>query len=126
MVQSEYVPGVCNIGSAEVARRRNAGWVGLALTVMVFVVLVWTGVNPWWRLLLFLPAMVSASGFLQAHHRFCAGFSRAGVFNFGALGETHEVSDQEARAQDRRRGNQISIYAAMIGAVAAIVAVLVG
>ena len=126
MVQSEYVPGVCNIGVAEVTRRRNTGWVGLAITVVAFVVLVWTDVNPWWRLLLFLPAMVSASGFLQAHFRFCAGFSRAGVFNFGAVGDTYEVTDEDARAKDRRRGSQISLYAAMIGAVVAIVASLVG
>jgi hypothetical protein len=70
--------------------------------------------------------MVSASGFLQAHYRFCAGFSRAGVFNFGTLGETHEVTDLKAMATDRRRGNQISLYAAMIGAIVAVVAVLVG
>jgi hypothetical protein len=126
MVQSEYVPGVCNIGSEEIARRRNAGWVGLAITFVAFVALVWTDVNPWWRMLLFLPAMLSASGFLQAHFRFCAGFSRAGVFNFGTVGETHAVTGVEARAEDRRRGNQISLYATMIGAVVAIVAVLVG
>jgi len=126
MVQSEYVPGVCNIGSAEVARRRNAGWVGLAIRAAAFVALVWTDVSPWWRLLLFLPAMLSASGFLQAHFRFCAGFSRAGVFNFRAVGETHQVTNSDERAQDRRRGNQISIYAAVIGAIVAVVAVLVG
>ena len=126
MVQSEYVPGVCNIGAAEVARRRNGGWVGLAITMVAFVALVWTDVNPWWRLLLFLPAMASASGFLQAHYRFCAGFSRIGVFNFGAVGDTHQVTDEDARAKDRRRGNHISLYAAMIGAIVAIVAVLMG
>jgi hypothetical protein len=126
MMQPEYVPGVCNIGVAEVTRRRNAGWVGLAITVVAFVVLLWTDVNQRWGLLLFLPAMVSASGFLQAHFRFCAGFSRAGVFNFGAVGETNAVSDEDARAKDRRRGSQISLYAAMTGAIVAVVAVLVG
>jgi hypothetical protein len=57
-----------------------------------------------------------------AHFRFCAGFFRAGVFNFGTVGETHEVDDEGARAKDRRRGNQIIVYAAMIGALVAIVA----
>jgi len=126
MVQSEYVPGVCNIGSAEIARRRNAGWVGLAITLVALVVLVWIDANPWWRVLLFLPAMASASGFLQAHLRFCAGFSRAGIFNFGQLGETQTVTNEDSKAKDRRRGNQISLYAAMIGAIVAILAVLVG
>ncbi|MPZ52537.1 MAG: hypothetical protein GEU79_07365 [Acidimicrobiia bacterium] len=126
MVQSEYVPGVCNIGPEEIARRRNAGWVGLAVTVVAFAILVWTDVNPWWRLLLFLPAALSASGFLQGHFRFCAGFSRAGVFNFGPVGQTHEVTDDESKAQDRRRGNQISLYSAIIGVVVATIATVIG
>ena len=94
--------------------------------MVAFVVLVWTAVNPWWRLLLFLPAIASASGFLQAHFRFCAGFSRTGVFDFGAVGDSHEVTDEDARAKDRRRGSQISLYAAIIGATVATLAVLVG
>jgi hypothetical protein len=126
MVQAEYVPGVCNIGPEEIARRRNFGWAALAVTVAVFVVLVWAKVSPWWRLVLFLPAMGSASGFLQAQLHFCAGFSRLGVFNFGPLGEKNKVVDEDARIRDRRRGNQISLYAAVIGAIVSLVAVLVG
>ncbi len=85
-------------------------------------VLLWTDVNPWWRLLLFLSATASASGCLQAHFRFCAGFSRTGVFNFGVVGDTNEVGDEDARVKDRHRGNQISFYAATIGAGVALVA----
>lgn len=123
---TQYVPGVCNIGPEEIARRRRGGWVALAVTVLAFIVLVWTDVNPWWRLLLFLPATAAASGFLQAKFGFCSGFSRLGVFNFGPLGETQKVADEGARTMDRRRGNQITLYAAIIGAVVTVAAILVG
>lgn len=126
MTETRYVPGVCNIGTPEIARRRRGGWVGLAATLIVFAVLILTEVSPWWRLALFLPATASAAGFLQAQMRFCFGFSRAGLFNFGDLGQEQRVTDPEALAEDRRRGYQIAGYSAMIGAAVALVAVLVG
>lgn len=123
--EPQYIPGVCNIGPAEIARRRNLGWIGLAVTVAVLALLVAMDANRWWGLLLFLPAAGSASGFLQAHFRFCSGFSRAGVFNFGPVGETHAVTDEQSRAADRRRGNQIGLYSALIGAAVAIISVAI-
>jgi hypothetical protein len=126
MPESAYLPGVCNIGSAEIARRRRAGWIGLAGTMILLVVLIALDAGRWWGLLLFLPATMSASGFLQAHFRFCAGFSRAGVFNFGPTGETQKVNEEESLAADRKRGNQITLYAVLIGAAVSVVAVALG
>lgn len=126
MTRSEYVPGVCNIGEAEITRRRRGGWIALVVTVVVLVALNWWDVNRWWKLLVFFPAAASASGLLQARLRFCVGFSRAGVFNFGELGERHRVSDEKARAADRFRGSQINLYSAFIGAAVAVAAVLTG
>jgi len=124
MTQTEYVPGVCNIGPAEIARRRRVGWIGLGVTAVLFGVLIAVDAGRWWMLLVFLPATMSASGFLQAHFRFCAGFSRAGVFNFGPIGQTQRVEDQESLAADRKRGNQILLYSMLIGAAVALLAVM--
>lgn len=126
MTETRYAPGECNIGPAEIARRRRGGWIGLVVTLVVFTILVLTEVSPWWRLTLFLPATASAAGFLQAQLHFCFGFSRAGVFNFGEIGEEKRVTDAGALAKDRRRGRQIAAYSAIIGAAVAIVAVLLG
>ncbi len=125
MTSTEYVPGVCNIGRAEITRRRRVGWFGLAATAILFGGLVALDANRWWMLLVFLPAAMAASGFLQAHFGFCAGFSRAGVFNFGPVGQTERVADDEARTADRRRGNQILLYSILIGAAVTVLAVLV-
>ncbi|HET6381678.1 MAG TPA: hypothetical protein VFH63_11700 [candidate division Zixibacteria bacterium] len=123
---TSYRPGVCNIGPAEIAARRRTGHVGLAATVVLLVVLLAIGANPIWRLLLFVPAAVGASGYLQAAFRFCAGFGWQGVFNFGdRLRDTTPVEDAEARAADRRRALQISGLSALVGVVTVLLALLI-
>jgi hypothetical protein len=119
-----YQPGVCNIGPEEIARRRRAGHVGLLVTLAVLAVLVAVHAPPLARLIAILPAAGSASGYLQAWLKFCAGFGSRGIFNFGRLGETTAVDDADARARDRRRSRQIGLASLGIGIVVGIVAVL--
>jgi hypothetical protein len=119
-----YQPGVCNIGPAEIARRRMAGHVGAAVAVILFIVLVALHAPPITRLLIILPAAVSASGYLQAHLHFCAGFGARGIFNFGDVGTTQEVADPEARARDRAMSRRISFASLGIGVLIGVIAVL--
>ncbi len=126
MNQTEYIPGACNIGPDEIARRRSVGWFSLAVTVVLFGALELSGINQWWRIFIFFPASLSASGFIQAHFHFCSGFARAGIFNFGALGELHKVDDDASRAMDRQKGYRIILYSVSIGGIAALVAALLG
>ena len=121
---SGYRPGVCNIGPQEQARRRRAGHVGLAASVITLAVLVATGAPPITRLLVALPAAGAASGYLQAWLKFCAAFGSRGVFNFGPLGGVESVDDDDARASDRRRAGQIFAASLAIGIATGIVAVL--
>ena len=121
---SEYQPGVCNIGPAEIARRRRSGHIGLIAAVVLFAVLVAIGAPPLLRLLLVIPVAVSASGYLQAYLKFCAGFGAAGIYNFGEVGTTDKVADAAAKALDRARSMRIGLASFAIGAVVAIIAVL--
>ena len=120
----EYVPGVCNIGGEEIRYRRNFGWFSLALTVVLFLLMMTTGIGRWWRLTLFLPATMSAYGFIQARSKFCAGFAQRGLFNFGPLGGTSKVEDEEYRSKDRRKGLRITAYSWTVGAAVALVSLL--
>ena len=86
--------------------------------------LVALGAPPLLRLVLFIPAAVAASGYLQAYLKFCAGFGRLGVYNFGRLGTTTKIADDTARAADRRKANQIGLASGLIGLAVAVVAVL--
>ena len=120
----EYVPGVCNIGPEEIARRRRAGHTGVIAAIALLAVLVAIGAPPIARLLIALPVAVGASGYLQAYLKFCAGFGSAGVFNFGERGTTQAVVDAEARRKDRVRAFQISGASFAIGIAVGVVAVL--
>ena len=119
-----YVPGVCNIGAAEIARRRRAGHVGLLAAVGLLAVLIATDAPPLARLLVIVPATISASGYLQAWLKFCAGLGSRGLFNFGPLGTATAVTDQEAIERDRRRSRQIGLMSLGIAIVAGVIAVL--
>jgi hypothetical protein len=93
--------------------------------VGLFAVLVAVGAPPIARALVGLPAVIAASGYLQAQLRFCAGFGQLGVFNFGTVGDTEHVVDAESRAKDKARARQIGLMSFAVGIVVAIVAVAV-
>ena len=120
-----YQPGFCNIGPAEIARRRRIGDVGLLVTVVVLVALVALSAPPAFRLIVALPAASAASGYLQAWLRFCFGFGSRGVFNFGELGRTEAVSDPLARSRDRARSILLALLSLAIGVVIGLLAALI-
>jgi hypothetical protein len=116
MTNATYIPGVCNIGPAEIRRRRTAGIGGAVVTVAVLAGTVLTGVPKPIRLLAILPAAGAASGFIQAATHFCAGFGMRGVFNFGDTGSTDTVEQQEFRAEDQAKAKRILGTSLAIGA----------
>lgn len=121
----EYRPGVCNIGPAEIRRRRRAGHLGLLSTVGVWAVLVAIDAPRLVRVVLVgLPAAGSAAGYLQAWLEFCAAFGARGVFNFGDPGRTEKVADADARAADRARANRIGLASLGIGVALGLAAAL--
>lgn len=120
-----YQPGVCNIGPAEIRRRRQSGWVGSAIAAAYLAAAFALDWAPAWRLLVFLPVFLAAQGFLQAAFHFCVGFASRGLFNFGELGAEESVYESEFRRADRRKALQITALAFAIAAVVALAAFLV-
>lgn len=118
--QNHYVPGVCNIGPAEIKKRTQAGWMGLVATILLWAIFIWLDTPAVWRLMLFFPALMSATGFLQAYMHFCVYFGFANLFNFGEVGKTDTVAQAEYRAKDRRKAWQILSYSMLIGLVVAL------
>lgn len=126
-VQNAYVSGVCNIGAAERRTRRQAGWIGVIVMVVVWVVLGLFRVSPYWRLFVFLPAMLGANGFLQAAMGFCVNFGMRGVQNFtDKVGAITVIEDAESKKRDRSRSRLIILYSLLIAAAVAIIAFFVG
>ena len=125
LAPAEYQPGICNIGPAEIARRRRAGHTGLTAAIGLFAVLGAIGAPDWARFLVAIPAIGAASGYIQAHLKFCAGFGAAGVFNFGELGPTERVANDADRGRDRMRAFQIGFASFAIGIAVGLLAVAV-
>jgi hypothetical protein len=122
---SVYQPGVCNIGPAEIRRRRMSGYLGLAVAVLYLVVAFAFGWAAPWRLLVALPVFLAAQGFLQAAFHFCVGFASRGLYNFGELGAEESVQDAGFRRKDQRKGMLITLLAFAIAAAVAVAAYLI-
>jgi hypothetical protein len=119
-----YVPGVCNIGPAEIARRRRSGHVAFVATVVLLVTLVVIEAPPLVRFVVALPAAVAAACYLEVRYRFCAGLGSLGLFNFGELGRHDAVVDPADRARDRAMARRIGLTAALIGLAVGILAAI--
>jgi hypothetical protein len=119
--QSEYIPGTCNIGGGEVTRRRMVAILGLILTVSSTATLITNEASRQSRLGVFIPALVMSVGWVQSRKRFCLAYGFAGTFNFGSVGKISKVSDQSARAADRKTAIRIfaqsTLYALLITAL---------
>ena len=94
-----------------------AGAGGVLLAVLVAI-----DAPNWTRLLIAIPAIGSASGYIQARVKFCAGFGSRGIFNFGEVGTTERVADDADRARDRARSRQIGAASIAIGLAAGVIA----
>jgi hypothetical protein len=98
---------------------------GLFATVILWALFAYLHVRAAWFLLLFFPAVVSASGFIQGSMRFCAGYGMRGFYNFGPeVGKTEIVDSEEFRAKDRKKSRQIVGYSALVGSCIALLAFL--
>jgi len=119
----QYQPGVCNIGPEEIARRRRAGNVGSIITLALLVILIAINAPKPLRLLIFIPTMASAVGFLQAYFHFCAAFGLKGVYNLvNPVGNTETVTVAEFRTKDKQIAIQIIAYSTLIGLAIALFA----
>ena len=124
--QDKYIPGVCNIGPAEIKSRMQAGWFGLILTVIVGALLFYIQAAPVTRLVLFLPAFIGAIGFLQAYFHFCVAFGSQGLFNVAnEAGKTESVTQQEFRRKDQQKVYKIMTLSVLVAVVVAGVAVVI-
>jgi hypothetical protein len=121
-----YVPGVCNINRAEIKSRRNVGYTGLAIFIVLFVAIVLLSLTSYLKLALFLPALLSAAGFLQAKEHFCVGYAAAGQHNAeDGSKKAASVTDKAALAIDKLKTSKMYRQMFVYAAAATIVAIAV-
>jgi hypothetical protein len=115
--QGGYRPGACNIGPAEIARRRRFGSLQLGAAIGLAAVLVVIDAPAWARLGVW-PILAGAFITLeQVRRRFCVAFGLAGLRNFGPLGRPEHVEDDGARAADRRAAIILATYCSLAAAL---------
>jgi hypothetical protein len=114
----------CNIGPAEIARRRRSSTVLTGVAAVVAVVLLGSGLPPVARLAVWPFAAGAAVNWLQVVHQFCVAFGALGLENFGHLGEEVRV-DLRQRAVDRRRALQLILEGSLIGLMVALLLVAI-
>ena len=68
-VGSEHIVGVVNIGPRECRKRLVMGIAMLAVGIGLAGVLLFTGVDRFWRIILFFPFWMGAMGFFQAREK---------------------------------------------------------
>ena len=109
-----YVPGSCNIGKGEIRRRQTVAVIGAILTLIYFSYLTAHKSSHAARLTLFIPAMIFATGWVQARKKFCLAFGFMGTFNFGKLGQLSKGASKEERELDRNTALNILVQAIIL------------
>lgn len=121
-----YIPGVCNIGKAEILMRRLFGWSGLGLMIALWVMFGLMRTPQAWRLFVFLPACMAAAGLFQSVFHFCVDFGMSGLYNFGPdAGRTETVARAEYRKKDRQKALFILFLSVITGALMGAAAFLI-
>jgi hypothetical protein len=110
----QYQAGVCNIGGAEVARRRQVAIFGGVTYLALAMYSIVGNFSPLASLLLMAPASIFAIGFVQSRKRFCLAYGLMGTFNFQKLGSITKVADKAALAADRKMALKIILQALFI------------
>ena len=112
----------CNIGPAEIARRRRMAIALSVVTTVVIGAVLLAHAPTWARLAIFPFAAAVGVTWLQVFRRFCVHFGMFGLENFGALGEHHAVQ-RELRRADARKALEMVLEGVLFG-LAVTVAVL--
>lgn len=121
-----YIPGVCNINTAEIAYRRKSAYVLLAITIALALPLLLLDVPNAARLILFFPIFLTVVCYLQVRYKFCVGYGAAGKQN-AAEGDkvAQDIIDAASRKLDTERTRKIKLQAAAIAAVLTLILVVI-
>jgi hypothetical protein len=122
---SEYQSGVCNIGPAEIKRRRQGALVGAVLFAISTLLFVVTNASTSTRLITFIPALLFAVGIIQSKRRFCVAYGFMGVFSLEKLGATKKITLNQDLKADRKYAVKLLLQSVAIAIVLTTLVVLI-
>jgi accessory gene regulator protein AgrB len=121
-----YIPGVCNINRQEIASRRKLGHIGLAVFIVLLIIFFAMSLSIYFRVVLFLPAYLSATGYLQARNKFCVGYAAAGQEN-ASEGSTkaNDILSADFKNKDQKKARIMNMQAFLIALLLTIIVILI-
>ena len=122
--QSNYIPGMCNINPKEIAQRRMIGHIGFGITLVLTALLVGFSVDAVFRVVVFIPAFLAATGYLQARNKFCVGYAGAKQHHADD-GDVVTISDDAALAADKKKARKINLQALAVAVLTTVIVVLI-
>jgi hypothetical protein len=117
--EENYKAGACNIGEREIKRRMAVAWLGLFLSLILYVLLTDHRVNRWQYAWEFFPLMIFSLGLIQARSKFCVAYGWRNLANFGSKADTFSITDQEAIKADRQFALTILVRAIGVSIIVA-------
>ena len=122
---SEYISGACNIGPAEIKRRKQGAYLGGALYLIVSISLNASDASKSARLWVFLPAALFAVGYIQSKRKFCVAYGFLGIFNFEKLGKTTKIKVNQELKADRKYAIKLSVQALLLAIILTLLTILI-
>ena len=122
---SEYISGACNIGPAEIKRRKQGAYLGGALYLIVSISLIASDASMSTRLWVFLPAALFAIGYIQSKRKFCVAYGFLGIFNFEKLGNTTRIKVNQDLKADRKYAIKLSVQALLLAIILTLLTILI-
>ncbi|MFX1284815.1 MAG: hypothetical protein ACFFB5_14235 [Promethearchaeota archaeon] len=131
MSDIKYSAGVCNIGDAEIKQRRRLGYIGIGLTVIAIIVylgLIYSiKLDPFFGVIIFIPAEMSAIGLIQARNKFCAAYGLIHQQNVSSsLGLTVKIGNKNSQRKDRNKALKIIFQSLVIAIIITVFTVIGG
>ena len=114
---SEYIAGACNIGPAEIKRRRQGALIGAILFAFTTLLFVLTNAPTSTRLLVFIPALLFTVGIIQSRRKFCVAYGFLGVFSFEKLGARRKITMNQDLKADRKYAIKLLLQSVFTAAV---------
>ena len=107
--ENAYIAGQCNLGTQEIRRRMNIGWLGVMFTFLVVLMLEIFDTPKLYRIIVLPTIGVALSGFLQARHRFCYLYGWRGVFSIMGRKKFEKILDTAALKKDKNTAIKIVV-----------------
>ena len=112
-----YKPGSCNIGPEEIRRRYRIGFVGLGVTLLMALIIIYLDLPQYTRWFLFGPIFYGVSGFIQAQHKFCYVYGFQGIFSLTGRKKFSRSKEGIDIIKDRRTAMKLLFVITIISAI---------